>query len=151
MDLEMQKRIAADILNVGEGRVWIDPERTAEVSTAITRTDVKQLIGEGAIKAKPEESISRDSARKRMKQRSKGRRSGPGTRKGAKEGRKSQKEEWIGKVRALRRELRELRDEGEIDSSKYRELYRRVKGGAFRSKEHLKSYLKTRGILEESE
>lgn len=151
MDLEMQKRIAADVLGVGEGKVWIDPDRMAEVSTAITRTDVKQLIDEGAIKAKPRKSTSKARARDRQKQRDKGRQSGPGSRKGAKRGRKSQKEEWIDKVRPQRRKLRELKDEGVIDSSQYRDLYRKVKGGAFRSKSHLETYLKNEGILEESE
>lgn len=151
MDLEMQKRIAADILGVGEGKVWIDSDRMAEVSTAITRIDVKQLIDEGAIKAKPRKSTSRARARGRQKQRDKGRQSGPGSRKGAKQGRKSKKEEWIDKVRPQRRRLRELKDEGVIDSSRYRDLYRKVKGGAFRSKSHLETYLKNKGILEESE
>lgn len=148
VDLKMQKRLAADILGVGEERVWIDPDRVAEVSTAITRADVKQLIEENAIKPKSKKSTSRGRARKRQEQRSKGRQSGPGTRKGSKQGRKSQKEEWIGKVRPLRRKLRELKDEGLIDSRLYRDLYRKVKGGAFRSKSHLETYLKKRGVLE---
>ncbi|KXB05841.1 50S ribosomal protein L19 [candidate division MSBL1 archaeon SCGC-AAA382A20] len=151
MNLETQKRMAADILDVGENRVWIDPDRTAEVSTAITRQDVRGLIEDGAIRAKSKKSISRSKARQRQEQKKKGRQSGPGTRKGGKKGKKSRKEEWIGKVRPLRRKLREFRDEGKIDSSLYRDLYRKVKGGAFRSKAHLETYLKKRGILEEEE
>lgn len=149
MNLEMQKRVAADILGVGEGRVWIDPNRSAEVSTAITRADIRQLIDDGAIEAKPKKSSSRSRARKRQKQKEKGRQSGPGRRKGSKQGRKSQKDEWIDKVRPLRRKLRELRDEDVIDSSQYRDLYKKVKGGAFRSKSHLETFLKNKGILEE--
>lgn len=151
MKLKMQKRVAADILGVGENRVWIDPNRTTEVSTAITRADVRRLIEDGAIKAKPKKSSSRVRAKKRQEQKSKGRQSGPGTRKGAKQARKSDKEEWMGKVRSLRKKLRELRDEEKIDSSEYRKLYRKVKGGAFRSKSHLVASLKKRGVLEEEE
>ncbi len=151
MDLKMQKRIAADILDVGEGKVWIDPDRMAEVSTAITRTDVKQLIDDGAIEAKSRKSTSKARARKRQEQKDKGRQSGPGSRKGAKHGRKSQKEEWIDKVRPQRRKLRELKEDGSISSSQYRDLYRKVKGGAFRSKSHLETYLKDKGMLEGSE
>lgn len=147
----MQKRIAADVLGVGESRVWIDPDRMSEVTTAITRTDIKQLIDERAIRAKPKKSTSRGRARKRENQKRKGRQSGPGTRKGSKGGRKSEKSEWISRVRPLRRRLRELRDEGLIDSSLYRDLYRKVKGGAFRSKSHLETRLKERGILEEDQ
>ncbi len=149
MDLKMQKRLAADILDVGKERVWIDPDRTSEISTAITRADVKQLINEGAIKAKPEESTSRGRTKERQKQKDKGRQSGPGSRKGAKEGRKPRKEEWMSKVRALRDRLKELRDEGKIDSSDYRDLYKKVNGNSFRSKSHLNTYLKNKGILEE--
>lgn len=149
MQLKIQKRLAADILEVGENKVWLDPDRTAEISTAITKDDIRRLIDDGAIKTKPRKSTSRARAREREDQRKKGRQSGPGTRKGSKEGRKSEKEEWMGKVRALRKKLRELRDEDVIDSSLYRELYRKVKGGAFRSTSHLETYLKDRDILEE--
>ena len=149
MDLKMQKRMAAEIWDVGEERVWLDPDRSAEISTAITRDDVRQLINEGAIKAKKKEPTSRGRARDRQGQKSKGRRSGPGSRKGSKGGRKSSKDEWMSKVRALRDKLRELRDEDKIDSTNYRELYKRVKGGAFRSKSHLETYLKEKGVLEE--
>ncbi|KXB01039.1 50S ribosomal protein L19 [candidate division MSBL1 archaeon SCGC-AAA259O05] len=149
MKLRMQKRLAADILGVGEERVWIDPDRMTEVSTAITRADIRELIRDEAIKAKPKKSTSRARARKRQEQKSKGRQSGPGTRKGSKQGRKSRKDEWISKVRSLRQELREYRDEGLIDSSLYRSLYRKVKGGAFRNKAHLRTYLEERGLLEE--
>lgn len=148
MNLETQKRLAADILDVGKGRVWIDPDRMTEVSTAITREDVRGLIEDGAIKAKPKKSVSRSRARDRQEQREKGRQNGPGTRKGAKGGRRSGKREWMGKVRSLRRMLKELRDDGTIDSSLYRKLYRQVKGGSFRSKAHLKTYLEEKGILE---
>ncbi|MGB9201751.1 50S ribosomal protein L19e, partial [Methanobacterium sp.] len=44
MNLTTQKRLAADILKVGVNKVWIDPETVEEVSRAITRESVKQLI-----------------------------------------------------------------------------------------------------------
>lgn len=144
----MQKRLAADILGVGVGRVWIDPDRVTEVSTAITRADVRGLIDDGAIRAKPKKSISKGRTRKHMDQLRKGRSRGPGKRKGAEKARLSKKDAWIHRVRPLRRRLRELRDEEMIDSSLYRKLYRMVNGGFFRSKAHLESYLKKRDLLE---
>ena len=149
MKLKMQKRIAAEIMDVGENKVWMDPDRVDEISTAITKNDIRLLIDDGAIESENKKSVSRSRARKRDDQKKKGRQSGPGTRKGSKEGRKSEKEEWMGNVRALRRKLKELRDEDVIDSSLYRELYNKVKGGAFRSKSHLETYLEDRNILEE--
>ena len=56
MNLTTQKRLAADILKVGVNRVWIDPENVEEVSRAITRERVKQLIDSGdKIKARRKE------------------------------------------------------------------------------------------------
>lgn len=145
----MQKRLAADILDVGENRVWIDPDRISEVSTAITRADVKALIDDDAIKAKPKNNTSRGRTRDKEDQVKKGRRSGPGSRKGSKQASSDRKNQWVSKVRALRKKLRDLRDEGVIDSRTYRELYNKVKGGSFRSKAHLETFLEERGILEE--
>ena len=53
MNLTTQRRLAASILKVGVNRVWIDPEEIEEVSRAITRDGVKQLIDQGIIKARP--------------------------------------------------------------------------------------------------
>ena len=58
MNLTTQKRLAASILKVGLNRVWMDPERMEEISMAITREGVMQLINDGAIKAKPQKGIS---------------------------------------------------------------------------------------------
>lgn len=148
MRLSVQRRLAAKILGVGVNRVWIDPERFDDVSTAITKDDIRRLIGEGAIKARPKKGVSRARARKRLAQRKKGRRRGEGSRKGPAKARLPSKRAWIRKVRPLRARLRELRDGGKIDSGQYRRLYRMVKGGSFRSKAHLEAYLKEKKIVE---
>lgn len=36
-DLKAQKRLAADELDVGKGRIWLDPEAQEEIEDAITR------------------------------------------------------------------------------------------------------------------
>lgn len=72
MNLTTQKRLAASILKVGLNRVWIDPERLEEVSMAITREGVKQLINDGAIKAKPQKGISSYRSKKIAEQKQKG-------------------------------------------------------------------------------
>ncbi|TQR22256.1 hypothetical protein C9J85_08210 [Haloferax sp. wsp5] len=51
-DLKAQKRMAADVLDVGKSRVWFDPERQADIADAITREDVRELVEEGAIRRK---------------------------------------------------------------------------------------------------
>nr|MQY68649.1 50S ribosomal protein L19e [Hadesarchaea archaeon] len=82
MKLNTQRRLAADILGVGVNRVWIDSARIADVSSAISREDVKRLIRQGAIKARPELGISRGRFRRRAAKRKQGRRRGVGSRKG---------------------------------------------------------------------
>ena len=44
MSLVSQKRLAANILKVGTTRVWVDPEDTDRVSSAITREEIRKLI-----------------------------------------------------------------------------------------------------------
>lgn len=137
-DLANQKRMAAAILKCGINRVWFDPERQADIEGAISRNDLRELIGgEGAIRAHPVKGNSRGRARVRMAKRSYSHRKGPGRRKGAAGARNASKRVWIRKIRAQRRTLREMREEGTIDRGLYRLMYRRASGGQFRSVSHL--------------
>lgn len=64
MKLSTQRTIAAKLLKVGKGRVWIDPNREDDVSLAITREDIRNLIHEKVITAKYEKGVSHVRARK---------------------------------------------------------------------------------------
>lgn len=150
MKLSTQRRLAAEILDVGINRVWIDPARSADVSVAISRGDVRGLIRQGVIKAKPELAISRGRIRKRTSKRERGRMRGAGSRKGTRGAKEPKKAAWIRTVRPLRSRLRELKREGLIGQREYRVLYRMVKGGTFKSRGHLEGYLKERGLLKDS-
>lgn len=147
VNLAKQKRIAAQVMKVGEGRIWIDPEATEDVTAAITRDDIRGLIDEGAIKIKQKRGVSRARARVRSTQRTLGRRRGHGSRKGAKGARESRKRRWITKIRALRRRLKELRDEGYVDKTTYRLLYNKANGGDFRNVAHLNDYMSANELL----
>ena len=78
MMITNQKRMAAQILSKKEGRevgihrVWIHPDYLEEVTSAVQKDDVRQLIEEGIIKAKPIVGISRSRARKVAIQKAKG-------------------------------------------------------------------------------
>jgi len=147
MNLTTQKRLAADILKVGENRVWIDPEKTNEVSKAITRENVKQLIDNRAIMAKPQNGISSYRSKKIAAQKKKGRRKGHGSIKGAKGARNPKKKKWMTTIRALRTDLKDMRENREINKTTYRKLYRMAKGGAFRSKSYMKTYARDHNLL----
>ncbi len=147
MKLSEKKKLAARILKVGVNRVWIDPARTGDISAAITREDIRRLVKSGVIRAKPARGTSRGRARRLALKRKKGRRGGPGSRKGAKHARFREKSKWIQTVRPLRSRLRELKREGVLEPTEYRRLYRMVRGGVFKSKAHLETHLKEKGIL----
>ncbi len=141
MDVKVQKRLAADILECGKNRIWIDPKEEERVSMAITRGDVRRLIKDDVIKKKPKKSTSRGRARTLHEKKKKGRRRGQGKRKGKKTARLNKKRAWINKIRPLRKKLKELKKEEKLDSRNYRKLYNMASSGAFRSVAHMKSYI----------
>lgn len=147
MNLTTQKRLAAEILKVGVNRVWIDPDQSEEVSQAITREGVKKLIADGTIKARPNKGISSYRSKKIAQQKSKGKRKGRGSIKGAKGARNPKKKAWMTTIRALRTDLKDMRDNREINRTTYRKLYKMAKGGAFRSKSYMKTYARDHDLL----
>lgn len=147
MNVRPQKRLAAKIMKVGLDRVKIHDEK--EVSEAITREDVRGLIASGSITKARKRGSCRQLSRIRKTQKKKDRRGGEGRKKGALFSRKNKKEQWMKRVRPLRKLLRELRDGGRIARSDYRKIYSMVNGGNFRNKKHMLYYLREREIIKE--
>lgn len=146
-DLANQRRLASKVLGCGLDRVWLNPEASEEIASAITREDIRGLIEKGTIKAKPVRGVSRGRARALAAKRKYGHCKGHGSRKGKKGARTPSKELWIKKIRALRRRLKELRAEGALEKSVYCRLYRKAKGGEYRSVSHLNSHLESEKLL----
>jgi large subunit ribosomal protein L19e len=140
MTLISQKRLAADLLKVGTTRVWVDPEDTDRVSSAITRNEIRKLIHEGSIKKLPEIGISRGRKRARRGELLAGRHKGPGSTKGSV---RDSKRKWVIRIRSIRRRLRALRDKRFVTTQVYRKLSLMAKGGTFRSAAHLDEYIET--------
>lgn len=142
------KRLAADIMGVGESRVWIEPnpdEETRErVESVSSREDVRKLIHDGVVRKRPASTPSRGRKRLKLLRKRKGRRRGSGRRKGP---RIDEKEMWIAKIRAQRKYLKMLRDKKLIDRRTYRRLYLLAKGGTFRSIAHIRTYLKEHKLI----
>jgi len=149
MRLKSQRRLAAQLLKVGENRVWFDKDRLEEVKEAITKIDIKKLIKDLAIQAKPKKSISGFRRRKKYLQKRKGRQQGKGSRKGTLNARQPAKRVWMTKVRLQRSLLKKLRDKKIIDPKNYRNLYRKSKGGFFRSRRHVLLYLEEQGVFKQ--
>lgn len=140
MSLVSQKRLAAELLKVGTTRVWVDPDDTDRVSSAITRNEIRKLIHEGSIKKLPEIGISRGRKRIRKQELLAGRHKGPGSIKGSVG---NSKRRWVIRIRSIRRRLRALRDKRFITTQVYRKLSLMAKGGTFRSAAHLDEYIET--------
>lgn len=136
--LSLQKRIAAQILKVGITKVWIDPEHREDIKNAITKADIRKAISHGYIKAKKGKLEYPKEMKKKKKT--------IGSRKGRKHSRYDKKRKWINTIRPLRRMLKELKTSNNIDQKMYRETYKLLKGGTFRSRAHLKLYLQQKGV-----
>ena len=139
-DLGSQTRLAADVLDVGERRVWLDPDEADEIAEAITREDIRDLVDQGIIQAKGTQNNSRGRARERDQKRSYGHKKGQGKRKGKAGARQNKKDSWVSRIRAQRKRLKELRDNGTLDRTQYRELYNKASGGEFDSVDRLEAY-----------
>ncbi len=148
MRLTVQKRLAADVLNCSPNDVRFVESKLADIKEAITRTDIRVLVAQGAIlKARTSES-SRSRARESHAQKVKGKRKGQGSRKGTSNARENEKLVWMNKVRAQRGLIKELKEKKLISNDTYRDLYLKVKGGYFRNKRHIKLFIGEKELLQ---
>lgn len=145
--MKLQKRLAARILKASPSRIKLKSDELAKVKEAITKADIKGLINYGLIKVKQIRGKGNFHTRKRKVQKKKGRQSGKGSRKGKASARDNPKRKWINKVRAQRDLLKKLKENGHIKTKDFRMLYQRVKGGFFRSKNHIKMFIEEQGLL----
>ncbi len=142
MELKQVKRLASRVTGAGEKRIKIRDTEKAQQS--MTGDDVRALIKQGAIEVVQKKGVSKARAKKIKAQKKKGLRRGKGKKKGGKKSRTPKKEEWMKKVRALRRKLK--REKQNLKPGAYQPLYRRIKGGFFRDKGHLELYMKEKGL-----
>ena len=142
MKLRKIRKLGAELLGVGETRIWIDPDKIEEIRKCITKDDVRAKIKEGAIRKRDSAYASRGRARARHKKKKLGRKRGFGKRKGSRNARSGQRKAWISNVRAQRKKIKELREKGAIDQKKYSKLYRMVKGNYFKGKKYIEAFIK---------
>jgi len=126
MTLKMQKRLAARILGTGENKVWMNPFRVSEIKEAITKHDIRDLIKDGAIKAKEITGIKTKIKRKRKGE-------------GSKKGRVSRsKWDYMLKIRKLRKYIKLLKENSILSIPEAKKLRSLSKAGHFKSQRHLK-------------
>lgn len=141
MELKVQRRLAAAVLDCSPKRIIFNPEELEEIKAAITKHDIRRLIKEGIITEKQIRGVSRVRARHRITQRKKGLQKGQGHHKGTPNSRASTKRKWIERIRHQRAYLFELKTKKHITTKTFVLLYKKAKGGFFRSKRHIKIYI----------
>ena len=146
MKLTTQRRIAATLLKCGKGRVTFDTARVNDIKEAITKSDMRLLISDGVVWSGQVVGSSRGRARAIKAQKRKGLRRGMGSRKGKASANVNTKRAWINRIRTQRAFLQELKEKSLVDLATYRSLYRKAKGGFFRSRRHIKLFLDDRRL-----
>ncbi|MBI5046198.1 50S ribosomal protein L19e [Candidatus Micrarchaeota archaeon] len=135
MTIATIRRLAADILHVGENRIRFSPDGLKDIEGAMTRSDVRGFIEKGLIKKLPVKG--RASTRKRD-------RKGIAHRRGRII---SEKDSWMQKVRSQRKFLKTIISEGSVKPDLKRSLYMKVKSGIFRNKKAFLLYLKDNSLI----
>ena len=154
MKLKSQKGLAARTLGVSPKRVKfniVSAEDKKEFSEIISRENIREMVEDGKIKKLPKKGNSRTRANKTLEQKKKGRQQGQGSRKGTSNARLADKTKWIVKLRALRKLLKEMKDNNTLDNKTYRDLYRKSKGNFFRNKKHVLLYIKQHNLAQATE
>jgi large subunit ribosomal protein L19e len=141
MRLKVQKRLAGKVLKRSSKRTKLKPEFSEDIKEATTKRDIRSLIRENSITKKQKKGVSRARANKKAKQKSKGLQRGKGKKKGTKNANFPKKKLWMQKIRVQRKFLKELKEKSLISSKDYHNLYKKAKGGFFRSKRHIKLFI----------
>ncbi|CCE61457.1 hypothetical protein TPHA_0A03810 [Tetrapisispora phaffii CBS 4417] len=140
-NLRTQKRLAASVIGVGKGKVWLDPSEASEIAQANSRDAIRRLVKNGTIVKKAVTVHSRSRTRAYAESKRNGRHTGYGKRKGTREARLPSQVVWIRRLRVLRRLLSKYRDAGKIDKHLYHVLYNESKGNAFKHKRALVEHI----------
>jgi len=130
-NLANKKQLAARTLNVGKNRIHFNSDNFAEIKEAITKQDIRDLHAEGIIMIKPVKGRKAIIKRKTVR--------GPGR---IKRTVSKRKQIYVKITRKLRRYLKELKRIGAIDNNLYLDLRKKIRMREFKSKAHLKEYLK---------
>jgi len=137
MSFDAIRRLAADILDVGEKRIRFVTDKLADIKSAMSRADVRDLIKKKAIIVLPKKGRRKKAERKKCSE---------GSRKGSKSN-EDRKREWMNRVRAQRKLLRLLVANNILKGEHKRKIYLKIKGNSFRNKRALVTYLKDNEMI----
>ena len=127
MNLEKKRALAARTLGVGKGRIVFNNLRLNEIKEAITKQDIRDLVGSKAIIVK--EIRGRLAVQKRMSRRHAGR---------IKKKVNPRKTIYVQTVRRFRAYIAELKKHEQITQEVYTKLRKELRGFTFKTKPQLK-------------
>ena len=133
MNLSKKKKLAMRTFGVGKDRIIFVESRIDDIKEAITKQDMRDLKNRGIIIIK--EIGGRKKVREKASKSSGNIRKIPGTR----------KRNYIDLTRKLRRYLAEMKKAGRLSKNTLEEIRKKIRNKYFRSKSHLKEYLKETG------
>lgn len=137
--LRLQRRLAAEIMNIGVNRVWFDYDRIKEIKEAITKADVDALIKDRAIKKKPIQGVKRRAGREMGIRRKKGRSRGAGKKRRIT---MRKKKVYAFRIRKIRNYLNVLKNAKIITKSESSKLRRLAKAGIIKNKKDIREKIK---------
>lgn len=130
MNLGKKKELAKRTFNVGKERIVFAKSRLEDIKEAITKQDMRDLKKDKAI------IIKEKKGRRKVKKK---RKRSPGNIR--KRGRK-RKKDYVLLTRKLRKYVSEMESQGKISKEKANEIRKKIRNKMFRSKSHLREYLK---------
>ena len=143
MIISNQKRLAADILSRKEGRtvgihrIWINPDYLDDVTNAVQKDDIRQLIEEGVIRQNPLWATAGEGQEGRAQ---KPRGEGRGTAQGRNQRQEPKKHRWMKTIRG--KALKEIPPHSLLLNTDFST----ERQGIYRSVAHLKSNIQLEGI-----
>ena len=139
------KRIASQLLKVGETKIWVNSSEKERIKEAMTKEDVRVLIKDAIVRKRTDNLHSRGRARLLKAKKAKGRKRGRGKRTGTKSSRQGKKEKWIKNVRAQRKMLKEMKKSGVVFKKPASKVYLMIKGGYLKGKNYMKAMVEGSG------
>ena len=131
MNLRNKKELASRTLKVGKERIVFLASRLKEIKELITKQDIRDLKEAGAIIVK--------EIKGRKKREKTNRRKGFGK---IKKKVSKRKEKYVIMTRKLRKYVLEMNKKEKISREEFYDIRKKIRNKAFRSKNHLKEYIK---------
>lgn len=134
MNLDKKKKLAVRTFGIGKSRIIFLESRLDDIKDAITKQDIRDLVRDGAI-------VIKEIGGRRRKKAHGGRGIGKIRKQAI-----SKKRDYIVLTRKLRKYIMEMKNTKKLSKNVLEDMRKRIRNRDFRSREHLKEYLKELNI-----